>query len=139
MSGAARFVWSSGCLHGLVCGLFVTFCDYWWRGVDAPVPLFASLILVPYGLIAGFVVGRRRPVPIAGGVGAVTALVNVGLVTVVEAIVTAITEPATIYPIAWILYGVMFLLPIVAISAMCAVVGGALAQSRLLAALTRRR
>jgi hypothetical protein len=95
---------------GVVCGIMISVWSYWQRNVDAPTPLIAVLMFAPYYALAGFWMARKRSVEVGGLAGAVTAVLGFVIVSLTMIAYAAGTEPWPT-PVAYLLYGLTFLIP----------------------------
>jgi hypothetical protein len=125
-----RWLGSAGGLGGLgvyspgvVCGIVMSVWSYWQRNVDAPVPLIAGLMFVPYYGLAGFWMARKRSVE----VGAVTAVLGFVIVSLTVIVYAAGTQP-WLKPVAYLLFSLTFLIPAAFVGGACGLVGGTLAH-----------
>jgi hypothetical protein len=67
--------WSRGIRpHGLLCGLLMIIWAYWVRDWDAPVPLIAVYLFLPYPVLSGFLAARRHGVDAGMAAGLATAV-----------------------------------------------------------------
>jgi hypothetical protein len=123
---------------GVVCGIVMSVWSYWQRNVDAPVPLIAGLMFVPYYGLAGFWMARKRSVEVGALVGAVTAVLGFVIVSLTMIVYAAGTEP-WLKPVAYILYSLMFLMPAVIVGATCGLLGGTLAHVNIVRSPWHRR
>jgi hypothetical protein len=129
-----RWMGSAGGLGGLrvytpavVGGILMATWSYWHRDDDAPIPLIAAVLLAPYYALIGLWWGRRRTVGTAALVGAVTALVGFGIVTLLTAIETAVTETA-VRAAVWLVFGLVYAIMVALVGAFCGLAGGTLAR-----------
>jgi hypothetical protein len=123
---------------GVVCGIVMSVWSYWQRNVDAPVPLIAGLMFVPYYGLVGFWMARKRSVEVGSLVGAVTAVLGFVIVSLTMIVYAAGTQP-WLKPVAYILYGLTFLIPAAFVGATCGLVGGALAHANIVRSPWDRR
>jgi hypothetical protein len=112
---------------GVVGGVVAALWSYWYRDVDAPIPLLAAVLLAPYYAFIGFWWARKARLETAALVGAVTALVGFELVVLVTAMQAVATDAAP-KSVLWLLAGLMFAPTVTLVGAFCGFVGGALAH-----------
>ena len=115
---------------GVVCGVAISVWSYWQRNVDAPVPLIAGLMLGPYYALAGFWMARKRSVDVGALTGAVTSVLGFVIVSVTMIAYAADAEPWPT-PVAYLLFGLTFLIPAAFVGATCGFLGGALAHANI--------
>jgi hypothetical protein len=96
-------------IPGVVGGILMATWSYRHRGVDAPIPVFAALMLAPYYALIGFCWARSRTVETAALVGAVTALLGFEIVVLAVAVYAGVTEFA-LKSVAWLVFGLGFVL-----------------------------
>jgi hypothetical protein len=123
---------------GVVCGVVISFWSYWQRDVDAPVPLIAVLVFAPYYALAGFWTARGRSVHVGALMGAVTAVLGLVIVSLTMIAYAARTDPG-LTPVAYVLYGLTFLIPAGFVGATCGFAGGALARADIVRSPWHRR
>ena len=110
---------------GVVGGVVAAIWCYWYRDVDAPMPLLAAVLLAPYYALVGYWWARRAKLQTAALMGAVTALVAFEFVVLLTAI-QAIATDAVPNSVLWLLAGLIFAPTVVLVGAFCGLVGGAL-------------
>ncbi len=113
--------------YGLLCGFLMSVSAYLMRDWDAPVPMIAVVLFVPYYVGAGFLAGRRGGLASAVTTGAVTALtghVVVFLLTVLYTLING-TWPGAL---TWLGIGVSLVLATVFLGAVAGVAGGMIAK-----------
>lgn len=112
---------------GVAAGVVVAICSYWYRDVDAPIPLLAAVVLAPYYALIGFWWARRARIETAAMMGAVTALVGFEVVVLLTAIQDAATD-AVPKSVLWLFAGLLFAPTVALVGAFSGLVGGALAH-----------
>lgn len=112
--------------------------SYWYRDVDAPIPLLAAVVLAPYYGLVGFWWARRARIETAAMMGAVTALVGFEIVVVLTAMLD-VAMGATPKSVLWLVSGLLFAPTVGLVGAFCGLVGGALAHPTSIISTLRLR
>lgn len=114
--------------YGLLCGFLMSVAEYLMRHWDAPGPMIAVVLFVPYYVGAGFLAGRRgglEPAVVTGAVTALTGHVVVFLLTVLYTLVNG-TWPGAL---TWLGIGVSLALATTFLGALAGVAGGMIAKA----------
>jgi hypothetical protein len=120
--------WSRGIRpHGLLCGLLILVWAYWVRDWDAPIPLIAVFLFLPYSVLSGFLAARRHGVDAGMAAGLATAVTAHVIVFGGTVVYSAATQPWQ-EPAIWLAIGVLLVGFTALLGVFCGRLGAGLAR-----------
>jgi hypothetical protein len=120
--------WSRGIYpDGLLCGLLMVVWAYWVRDWDAPVPLIAVYLFLPYPVLSGFLAARRHGLDAGMAAGLATAVTAHVIIFAGTVIYSAATQPWQ-EPAIWLAIGVLLVGFTALLGVFCGRLGAALAK-----------